>query len=116
MHLIKDHGMWRAGDLLCCCASSFSLLTVCSCRWSALTTACRCCKPEPCIKLTVTVHLTNVAIKRPWLATFNRGYPGYPPLPLAPLIAQISAQLTKPGPSPPPSPLLQPPAPAAQPS
>jgi hypothetical protein len=30
---------------------------------------------QACIKL--TVHLTNVGIKRPWLPTFNRRYPGY---------------------------------------
>jgi hypothetical protein len=30
---------------------------------------------QACIKL--AVHLTNAGIKRPWLATFNRRYPGY---------------------------------------
>jgi len=28
MHLIKDHGMWRVSDLLCCCASPFSLFVL----------------------------------------------------------------------------------------
>ena len=30
---------------------------------------------QACIKL--TVHLTNVGIKRPWPPTSNRRYPGY---------------------------------------
>jgi hypothetical protein len=72
MHLIKDHGMWRVGGLLFCCASPFSLFVLAG-RWSALATACRCCRPAFCIKL--TAHLTNAAIKRPWLATFNRRCP-----------------------------------------
>jgi hypothetical protein len=32
MHLIKGHGMWRAGDLLSVVLLCFALLTVCSCR------------------------------------------------------------------------------------
>jgi hypothetical protein len=117
MHLIKDHGMWRVSDLLCCCAA-FALLTVCSCRWSALATACRCCKPAlswPC------TSPTPASRGHGWLLA--TGYfqqevpripPRHPPLPLAPLIAQRAAKKARP--LAPPSPPPPPPAPAAQPS
>ena len=52
MHLIKDYGMWRA-------VNSRNSLPVL----------------QACIK--ITVHLTNVAIKRPWLPVFARRYPGF---------------------------------------
>ena len=52
MHLIKDHGMWRV-------VNSRNSLPVL----------------QACIK--ITVHLTNVAIKRPWLPVFARRYPGF---------------------------------------
>ena len=52
MHVIKDHNMWR-------------------------TTACRNDLPLLQAAMNITVHMTNVGIKRPWQEEFNRRYPGF---------------------------------------
>jgi hypothetical protein len=52
MHIIKNHNMWRA----IACHNDLPLLQA---------------------AMDITVHMTNVAIKRPWQKEFNRRYPGF---------------------------------------
>jgi hypothetical protein len=115
MHLIKGHGMWRVGDLLCCCASPFSLFVLAGGQHSQ--------QPAGLPVLQACIKLAGRAPHQRRHQEAMTGYfqqevpripPWHPPLPLAPLIAQRAANKARPL-APPLTPAT-PPAPAAQPS